>query len=397
MIYLDNAASTPVKKEVFEAMTPYFLSEFGNSQSSHAAGRAAAEALLSARDEVASVFGCESGEVYFLSGGTEAGNLAVKGACINHFKKMGVTAGNFPPRAVNAQAVNAGDKGGRGHIIVSAVEHPCVYESALEMREAGVDVTFIEPSSDGVVPPEEVLRAIRPDTFFCAVMAVNNETGVLQKYGEIGEICRNRGIFYYCDFVQGVHLGKFPVGECSAFAVSAHKFGGPKGVAAMYIKKGERLAPLVCGGTQERGLRGGTVNVAGSVGLAKSLSLAVSDRAGYARVRTLCEEFLNGALKIGGARLNGARNVLSGGIVNLSFEGCAGANVLFNLDLNGVCASTGSACSAGATVPSRVIRGMAGEERARSAVRFSFGVQNTEQDVEYALGVLEAAVKKARG
>lgn len=370
MIYLDNAATTPLDGDVLCAMLPYMREIYGNSQSSHAAGRKAAEGLLAARDSVAESFGCGSGEVYFLSGGTEAGNAAVKGVCAAR---------------------------GRGHLVISAIEHPCVTESALEMQKHGFGVTFVRPDERGIIPPESVEKAIGKDTIFCAVMAANNETGVIQQVDEIAGICARRGVFYYADCVQSAGCAPFPVGKADAFAVSAHKFNGPKGAAAMYIKKGSVISPLVCGGMQEKNFRGGTVNVAGAVGLATALKKAVKGENNL-RIAAIRDRFVERVLsEIPGTVLNGdpVRRVPSN--ANISFGGCKGDNLLFCLDLRGICVSTGSACSAGAVTPSRVIAAMAGEERAVSAVRFTFGKYNTAEEGDEVAEALKQTVAKIRG
>ncbi|MCH5146668.1 MAG: cysteine desulfurase [Clostridiales bacterium] len=369
MIYLDNAATTVLDGDVLAAMLPYLQSNYGNSQSQHAAGRAAAQGLISARDRVAAVFGCKAEEVYFLSGGTEAGNLAVKGVCSAH---------------------------GKGHLIISAIEHPAVIESAKQMQNQGFEVTFIKPDSRGIIPPEEVEKAVRPDTVFCAVMAANNEIGTIQNVQKIGEICTRHGIFYYCDCVQSVGVVPFPVGVANAFAVSAHKFHGPKGVAAMYIKSGSKIQGIISGGRQERGLRGGTVNVASAVGLATALEKAVNGE-NNAKIASLRNTFVKRVLtEIEGTHLNGDPVERVPSNANISFDGCEGENVLFCLDLKGICVSTGSACSAGAVTPSHVIAATAGETYAKSAVRFTFGKYNTAEDVDLTVTALKEIISKIR-
>ncbi len=366
MIYLDNAATTPLDGDVLRAMSPYFTQNFGNAQSRHAMGRSAAAALMSARDKTAEIFGCKSDEVIFMSGGTEAGNFAVKGACLAR---------------------------GKGHIVISAIEHPCVYESAKSLEERGFEVTIIEPDGDGVISGEAVERGLRSDTIFCAVMAVNNETGVIQPYEEIGKICRERGVFYYCDFVQAVGFLPFPK-YASAFAVSAHKFYGPKGIAAMCLKSGSRVVPFMDGGRQERGLRGGTSDVPSAVGLAAALERATDGASGDAvnkKIAALSERFIKRVEgEIECAVVNGKGRAPS--IVNLSFEGLNGANILDCLDLKGICVSNGSACSAGAPLPSRVITSAWGENRAKSAVRFSFGKYNTLEEADAAVDALKEII-----
>lgn len=368
MIYLDNAATTPLDGNVLEAMLPYMQTVYGNSQSQHAAGRNAARALLAARDDVAEVFGCSGSEVLFLSGGTEAGNFAVKGVCEAY---------------------------GKGHLIISAIEHPAVYDSALAMQKRGFDVTFIQPDEFGVISPDKVEEAVRADTIFCAVMAANNETGVIQDVEKISEICTRNDIFFYSDCVQAVGAVPFP--KSSSFAVSAHKFYGPKGAAAMYIKKGSKISSLISGGRQEMGLRGGTVNVASAVGLAAALKIAAagSENAEISAVR---DRFLNRVLaEIPGAELNGDRLRRVPSNANISIKGCNGDNMVFALDLKGICVSTGSACSAGAVTPSRAISVMVGEERAKSALRFSFGKYNTAEEADFAVEALKQTVAQIRG
>ena len=368
MIYLDNAATTALDGEVLATMLPYLQSNYGNSQSQHAAGRAAAQGLISARDKVAAVFGCRAEEVYFLSGGTEAGNLAVKGVCSSH---------------------------GKGHLIISAIEHPAVIESANCMKSCGFEVTFIQPDSRGIIPPEEVERAVRHDTIFCAVMAANNEIGTIQNVQKIGEICTRHGVFYYCDCVQSVGVVPFPVGA-SAFAVSAHKFHGPKGVAAMYIKGGSNISGIISGGRQERGLRGGTVNVASAVGLSVALEKAAKGEHN-SKIAALRNTFVKRVLtEIEGTHLNGDPVERVPSNANISFDGCDGENILFCLDLNGICVSTGSACSAGAVTPSHVIAAVAGELRAKSAVRFTFGKYNTAEEVDCTISALKEIISKIR-
>ena len=369
MIYLDNAATTVLDEEVLAEMLPYLKSNYGNSQSQHQAGRAAAQGLIAARDKVASIFGCKAEEVYFLSGGTEAGNLAVKGVCRAH---------------------------GKGHLIISAIEHPAVIESAICMQKCGFEVTFVQPDSHGIISPEEVEKAIRPDTIFCAVMAANNEIGTIQNVQKIGEICTQYNVFYYCDCVQSVGTVPFPVKVANAFAVSAHKFNGPKGVAAMYIKGGSAIGGLISGGRQERGLRGGTVNVASAVGLATALERAAKGEHN-AKIAALRNDFVKKVLtEIDGAHLNGDHEQRVPSNANISFDGCDGEKILFCLDLKGICVSTGSACSAGAVTPSHVIAAVAGEERAKSAVRFTFGKYNTAEEVDLTVTALKEIVSKIR-
>ncbi len=372
MIYLDNAATTPLDEAVLNKMLPFMCENFGNPQSQHSVGRAAANAVISARDKTARILGCKSEEVYFVSGGTEAGNTALKGVCAAY---------------------------GKGHLIVSAIEHPAIIESAKDMQKFGFEVTFLKPDSRGIVSAESVASAIRPDTVFCAVMAANNEVGTIQPVEEIGAICKARGIFYYCDCVQTAGVLPFPTAHCDALGISSHKFYGPRGFGAIYIKNGSKISRLISGGMQERGFRGGTLNAAAAVGLAEALEIAVNSRdRNNKKTAALRDRFLEGALtEISGAHLNGDRTLRLPSNANISFDGCDGENILFLLDLNGVAVSTGSACSAGAVSPSHVLTAMGlPAERVKSAVRFTFGKYNTEEDVEAALDVLKTVINKIR-
>lgn len=372
MIYLDNAATTPVDDEVLAAMLPYLKENFGNPQSQHAAGRAAGNALVAARDKTAHILGCKSEEVYFLSGGTEAGNTALKGVCAQRRK---------------------------GHLIVSAIEHPALIESAEDMQKFGFEVSFISPDNLGIVRSQSVKDAIREDTIFCAVMAANNETGVIQPVEEIGKICRERGIFYYADCVQTAGVLPFPTAYCDGLGISAHKFYGPKGAGALYVKSGSKLSRLISGGMQERGLRGGTINAAAVAGLSVALENAVKDREkNNKKIAALRDGFVERVLKeIDGARLNGDMQNRVPSNANISFDGCDGENILFLLDLKGIAVSTGSACSAGAVAPSRVLTAMGLTKRqAKSSVRFTFGKYNTESEIDFAVNALKEAVEKIR-
>jgi len=372
MIYLDNAATTPLDKSVLEAMLPFMTENFGNPQSQHGAGRIAANAVVAARDKTAHILGCKPEEVYFTSGGTECGNTALKGVCAAH---------------------------GKGHLIVSAIEHPALIESAEDMRAFGFEVTFVKPDNRGIVSPQSVKNAIRGDTVFCAVMAANNETGVIQPVKEIGDICRDKDIFYYCDCVQTAGVLPFPTQYCDGLGISSHKFYGPRGFGALYIKNGSRINRLISGGMQERGFRGGTLNAAAAVGLAQALENAVKNSdENNNEVAALRDKFVARVLaEIDGAHLNGDEKLRVPANANISFDGCDGENILFLLDLKGIAVSTGSACSAGAVTPSHVLTAMGlGESRAKSAVRFTFGKYNTEWDVDLTVDALKEAVEIIR-
>lgn len=372
MIYLDNAATTPLDEAVLNKMLPFMRRDFGNPQSQHSAGRVAGNAVISARDKVARLLGCKSEEVYFVSGGTEAGNTALKGVCAARRK---------------------------GHLIVSAIEHPALIESAKDMQKYGFEITFLKPDCRGIVSAPSVAASIRPNTIFCAVMHANNEVGTIQPVEEIGEICKAHNVFYYCDCVQTAGVLPFPTAHCNALGISSHKFYGPRGFGAMYIKNGSEITRLISGGMQERGFRGGTLNAAAVAGLAEALERAVKDRElNNEKISFLRNVFLKAVLNsIDGACLNGDAKLRLPSNANVSFKGCAGENILFLLDLNGVAVSTGSACSAGAVSPSHVLTAMGlPPERVNSAVRFSFGKYNTEEEVESVVGVLKTVINRIR-
>lgn len=372
MIYLDNAATTRLDKEVLAAMSPYLKGSYGNANSQHSAGRACGNALMSSRDKIAAFAGCKAEEVVFVSGGTEACNAALKGVCAARKK---------------------------GRLVISSIEHPAVTESAEDMKKFGFEVTYVDPGVDGVVRAKSVEKALSDDVIFCAVMAANNETGVIQPSEEIGKLCNCRGIFYFADCVQSAGYLPLPIKYADAVAVSAHKFYGPKGAGALILKRGSNVLRLLSGGMQERSFRGGTSDTAAIVGMAEAYARACAEREitfGY--VKGLRDKFLSRILsEIEGTHLNGDKNALLPSHANIAFDGCDGENLLFLLDLKGVCVSTGSACSAGAVAPSKALTAMGCDiKRAKSSVRFTFGKHNTEKEVDRAVGILKTAVKKIR-
>ncbi len=375
-IYLDHAATTPLDARVLEKMQPYFCEVFGNPDSPHAFGRRAVAAVDAARDEVASLLGAKPNEIFFTSGGTESDNWALRGA---------------------AHAL--ADRG--RHVVVSAVEHAAVLEAAALLEGEGFSVSRAPVDAEGAVDVEQFSRLLRPDTVLAAVMAANNEVGTVQPLGEISALCRERGIVLFCDAVQAA--GALPLGvnapHVDLLSISAHKFYGPKGAGALYVRAGIRLGKLIAGGHQERGLRGGTTNVAGAVGLAEALRIACAEREqNAARLRALRDGFCAEiARNLGGVHRNGAQNGLPG-LANLRFDGVDGEALLYSLDLAGVAASAGAACSSGSPEPSHVLlaMGLAASE-ARSCVRFSFGRGNTAQDAARAAAAVCACVERLRG
>ena len=383
-IYLDHAATTPADERVAAAMLPYLTDNFGNAHSLHAFGRRAAATVDEARDKVASLLGAKPREIYFTSGGTEADNWALRGAA------------------------RAGAAKGR-HVVLSAVEHPAVRAASRRLAEEGFEVSAAPVGADGVLDLPAFASLLREDTVLAAVMAVNNETGAVQPLAEVSRLCRARGVLLFCDAVQAA--GAYPLDvnapPVDLLSISAHKFYGPKGVGALYVREGVRIAPLVTGGEQERGLRGGTTNVAGAVGMAEALSLARAElSAAQLRAGGACEAFVRLVLaEAEGARLNGPRqaclSLASGGrlysLANFSFADVDGPALLALLDRLGVAASGGSACSSGSPEPSPVLAAMGlPASLARSGVRFSFGKENTEADAAEAFSRLRQALARLR-
>lgn len=378
MIYLDHAATTPLDGDVLKAMTPYLTEIYGNPSSQHAFGRRAANAVLSARDKIADIMGVPSGSVYFTAGGTESCNTALKGVCAANCEK------------------------GR-HIVLSAIEHPALISSAEDMKRFGFTVDYVKPDIYGAVKARDIAAAIRPDTVFVGVMSANNETGIIQPVSEIYDVCKQRGVFFYCDCVQTAGVLNFADFPADGIGFSAHKFYGPKGFGGLYMRGNQRFQRLLSGGSQEKGLRGGTTFVAGAVGCARALEKAVeSVDYNNKRIAALRDKFVEGALrKVEGTHLNGRGTERLPSNANLSFDGCTGEQIAFALDLNGIAVSTGSACSSGAVTRSHVLEAMGlPDERVKSAVRFTFGKSNTENEVEQTLntlcGVVES-IRKANG
>ena len=375
MIYLDHAATTPLDGGALEAMHPYLTTVYGNASSQHSYGRAAANAVISARDKMAGIMGVSSDNLYFTSGGTEAGNTALKGVC-------------------------AATRGKGRHIVLSAIEHPALLSSARDMCAYGYELTLVNPSENGAVSAEDVARAIRPDTVFVGVMSANNETGILQPVKDIYAVCRERGVFFYCDCVQTAGALPFADFPADGIGFSAHKFYGPKGFGGLYVGGNHVFKRLLSGGEQERGLRGGTTFVAGAVGCAYALEKAYANAdVNNAEVCALRDGFVSRVLKeIDGTHLNGGSNGRLPSNANISFDGCDGEQILFALDLRGIAVSTGSACSSGAVTPSHVLTAMGlDEKRVKGAVRFTFGKYNTEEEADITVNALKEVVRKIRG
>lgn len=374
MVYLDHAATTPLDGRVLQAMTPYLTEIYGNASSQHSYGRKAANAVTEARDKIADIMGVSPSELYFTSGGTEAGNTALKGVC-------------------------AALRGRGRHVVLSALEHPALISAANDMREYGYEITLVNPAENGIVSAQSVAGAIRPDTVFVGVMAANNEVGTIQPIKDIYAACREKKVFLYCDCVQTAGVLPFGLFPADGIGFSAHKFYGPKGFGGLYVRGNCRFERLISGGEQERGLRGGTTYVAGAVGCARALEIAEREaQSNNENIRRLRDLFVKRVLaEIEGTHVNGDLQNRLPSNANISFDGCDGEQILFALDLAGIAVSTGSACSSGAVTPSRVLTSMGLDEgRVKSAVRFTFGRGNTLQETEYAALKLKEAVERIR-
>ncbi len=375
-IYFDHAATTPVDPRVLEKMLPYFTQNFGNPNSQHSFGRQTVSAVDDARDAIAACIGAKPSEIYFTSGGTEADNWALRGA---------------------AYAL-----AGRGkHLIVSAVEHPAMIATAKELAKKGFEVTFAEVDEYGTVDLAKLERAIRPDTTFVGVMTANNEVGTIQPVGEIAALCKAKGCVFFTDAVQAAGAIPLRVKDIGAdmLSFSAHKFYGPKGIGALYIRSGLKIEKLITGGHQERSMRGGTTNVPAVVGMAEALRIAsenLEENAAY--VASLRDRFIRRVQKeIPYVRCNGHPAHRLPANANFSFRYIEGESLLFSLDLKGIAVSSGSACSSGSLEPSHVLLAMGlPEGLAHGSIRFSFGKDNTPEQVDYAVDALKEIVVKLR-
>jgi len=379
-VYLDYNATTPVAPAVLEAMLPFLGENFGNAGSVHSAGQRARAAVDAARESVAALIGAKPSEIVFTSGGTEADNLAIFGS------------------------VAASPKS-RKHVVTTAIEHHAILHSCEELERQGVEVSVVpvgrDAQSQGLVDPEAIRRAIRPETILITVMHANNELGTIQPIEEISRIAAEAGVRFHCDGVQSA--GKVPLDVnrlgVDLLSISAHKFYGPKGVGALYVRTGTNLAPRFFGGHAERDRRAGTENVPGIIGIGKAAELArrlLSEDA--ARIAPLRDRFESALLdRVPSARANGDRAHRVPNTTNISFPGAAGEALLIALDLQGVECSTGAACSSGSTEPSHVLTA-AGLSRddARASLRFSLGRPTTEAEVDRGIEVIPGVVERIR-
>jgi len=372
-VYLDNNATTPVLPEVLDAMRPYYAEHFGNASSIHHHGQETRGAVERARESVATLLGCRPAEVVFTSGGTEADNLAIFGL------------------------VQSGD-----HVITSTIEHHAVLNSCKHLHEKGVEVTFLPVDGRGLVDPDDLRRALRPNTKLVTIMFANNETGVIQSVEEFGKICAEADVYFHTDAVQAASKIPIRVKEigCDLLSISGHKFNAPQGVGALYVRKVTTLDPLFFGGSHERSRRAGTENVPGIVGLGKAAELAVKALANgedteMASLRDRLERAILGSVESAGVNGAGAPRVPN--TTNIYFDYIEGEALVITLDLKGLAVSTGAACSSGAIEPSHVLTAMGLlPDRARASIRFSLGKQNTSGDVDFATQLLPASVERLR-
>ena len=375
-VYADNAATTAVSPQVLEAMLPYYKEVYGNPSSLYSVGQKAKAALEEARETVAACLGAEAGEIYFTSCGTESDNWAIKGAA------------------------HAMKKKGKDHIITSAFEHHAVLHTCQALEKEGFTVTYLPVHENGIVRPEELEAAITDRTGLVTIMYANNEIGTIQPIPEIGAICKKHGVWFHTDAVQAVGNVHIHVKDqnIDMLSLSGHKFHAPKGVGALYIRRGIAIPNLLDGGAQERGKRGGTENVAQIVGLAAGLkeACATIDQR-VARLSPLRDKLMDGLLKIDRCRVNGDREHRLPGNVSMCFQGVEGESLLLMLDLKGISASSGSACTSGSLDPSHVLLSIGlPHEVAHGSLRLSFGDYNTEEDIDYILEVLPPIIQRLR-
>lgn len=375
-IYADNAATTKMSKAAIEAMLPYFDQIYGNPSSLHSTGQYAAEALFMARKMIAEILGCDAREITFTSGGSEADNQAI----------------------LSAAAIGA--KKNKRHIISSSIEHHAVLHTLEKLKKQGFEITLLSAHENGIVHPEELAAAIRPDTALVTVMYANNEIGSIQPIAELGRICREKGVIFHTDAVQAVGHMKINVVEenIDMLSLSAHKFHGPKGIGVLYAKKGIPLTNLIEGGAQERGKRAGTENLPAIMGMAAALEEAVSKIAeNTAKLIPLRNRLIEGLLQIPHTILNGDPEIRLPGNVNVCFEGIEGESLLLLLDNKGICASSGSACTSGSLDPSHVLLAIGRpHEVAHGSLRLSLSEENTIEEIDYMIEAIKEVVAYLR-
>jgi cysteine desulfurase len=375
-IYFDHAATTRIKPEVLEEMMPYLEGKYGNASSIYALGRESKKAIENARDKVALVLGAKAEEIFFTGSGTEADNWAIKGVAYANRSK------------------------GK-HVITSNIEHHAVLHTCKYLEKEGFEITYLPVDNEGLLDVEQVREAIRPDTILISVMFANNEIGTIQPISQMGRLAKEKGVLFHTDAVQAVGSIEIDVNDINVdlLSLSAHKFYGPKGVGALYIRKGTRITTFIHGGAQERGRRASTENIPGIVGIGKAIEIASMNLDNYSRkLLDLREKTINEVLsKIPHVRLNGHRQNRLPGNANFSFEFIEGESLLLMLDMKGIAASSGSACTSGSLDPSHVLIAIGlPHEIAHGSLRLTFGEDNTHEDIDYFMEVLPGIVNKLR-
>ena len=375
-IYLDNAATTRMSSVAIQAMLPYLEQHYGNPSSLHSVGQQANEALTNARAVIANLLGCEPREITFTSGGSEADNQAI------------------------ISAARLGERKGKKHIISTAFEHHAVLHTLERLAHEGFEITLLDVHENGLIEPEQVAAAIRPDTCLVSVMYANNEIGTVQPIREIGKICRERGVLFHTDAVQAVGHLRIHVKEenIDLLSLSAHKFHGPKGIGVLYARKGIRLTNLIEGGAQERGKRGGTENIPAIMGMAAALEEACQNlEANAVKQAALRDRLIRGLSRIPHSVLNGDPVHRLPGNVHFCFEGIEGESLLLLLDDKGICASSGSACTSGSLDPSHVLLAIGRpHEIAHGSLRLTLSEDTTEEEIDYVIDAVTDVVAYLR-
>ena len=374
--YFDHAATTPVKEEVLKEMLPYFNIEFGNPSSMYTIGRRAKRALEEARTRVARAIGSKNKEIYFTSGGSESDNIAIKGVAFANREK-----GN--------------------HIITTKIEHPAILNTCKTLEKQGFTVTYLNVDKDGLINLRELEESITNKTILISIMFANNEIGTIEPIEQIGKIAKAHNVLFHTDGVQAIGNVKIDVNKMNIdlLSMSSHKFYGPKGVGALYIREGVKCNKLQDGGHQEREIRAGTENVAGIVGMGKAIEIAYRDFDKYNEKLTNLRNYYISEVenKIPNIKVNGSMKYRLPGNANISFEGVEGEAILLNLDMEGICASSGSACSTGQSTPSHVLLAMGvPSDLAYGALRVTFGDENRIEDVDYLIEKLSKTIEKLR-
>lgn len=375
-IYADNAATTKLTKTALNAMLPYLEESYGNPSSPYSFGMEAREAIENARAKIANVLGCTPKEITFTSGGSESDNQAI------------------------ISAANLGEKNGKKHIISSTFEHHAVLHTLEKLQKEGFEITLLDVSEKGIITPEQVASAIRPDTCLVTIMFANNEIGTIQPISEIGKICKEKGVLFHTDAVQAAGHLHINVAEqnIDLLSLSAHKFGGPKGAGILYAKRGVLLSNLIEGGGQERGKRAGTENVPAIVGMAAALEESNENIDKNAeKSLKIRNKIIDGLSEIPHSALNGDRINRLPGNINFCFEGIEGESLIYLLDNKGICASSGSACTSGSLDPSHVLLAI-GRDRdtARGSLRLTISPETTEEEADYIVNTVKDTIEKLR-